>query len=63
MTHQEEKFSLHFLMKFLINPLQAWILQIEVGVNFPLLQAVEEKLQDLSSITMIISNRKGDRIS
>lgn len=60
MTHQEEKFSLHFLMKFLINPFQAWILQIEVGVNFPLLQ---EKLQDLSSITMIISNRKGDRIS
>lgn len=63
MTHQEEKFSLHFLMKFLINPFQAWILQIEVGVNFPLLQAVEEKLPDLSSITMIISNRKGDRIS
>lgn len=55
MTHQEENFSLHFLMKFLINLFQACILQTEVRVNFPLLQAVEEKFQDLSSITMITS--------
>lgn len=51
MTHQEEKFSLHFSNDISNKSLSGLDFTNRGWSEF--LQAVEEKLQDLSSITMI----------